>query len=363
MNDAGGNNVSVHFRGMAVALSVACLQLLLPSTATAQQALSINDENIADAALFAAAKNEGALNHYGTYLPPQMKAIHDAFTTDTGIKVEYTRFTSPQLYQRALSEYAANKLVADIIDLADPLLVADLVDRGVLNVPHKVLSFDLIPAALKEPQGRWYTIVRPLSVLAVNTTRLKKIPAHWADLLDPQFANVVGVPNIDAGGAAFSVFSFLVNRIDTNFMSKLALLKPRFYPAVSPLAADLARGEVGIAIGPLEEPVFAQKVSGAPVDIVLPSEGIASLPIIGGIVTTTAHPNAARLFMNWLASKRGGSVVAAQGAYPANPQAGVPSRPGVKYPEPDKIYNLDIETWKQTRDSLPRRWHQEFGVN
>jgi iron(III) transport system substrate-binding protein len=355
--------MSTYFRGIVAALAIACLQLLLPSAVAAQQALSINGETIADAELVAAAKKEGMLNHYGTYLPPQMKVIHEAFTADTGIKVEYTRLTSPQLYQRALSEYAANKLVADIIDNTDPLLVADLVDRGILNVPHKVLSYDLIPAELKDPQGRWYTIVRPLSVIAVNTTRLKTIPAHWADLLDPQFANVIGVPNIDAGGAAFSIFSFLVNCIDTNFMSRLAVLKPHVYPAVSPLAADLARGEVAIAIGPLEEPVFAQKVSGAPVDIVLPSEGTAGLPINGGITTTAAHPHAARLFMNWITSKRGGNVVAVEGAYPANPQAGVPSRPGVKYPAPDKVYNLDIETWKQTRDSLSRRWHQEFGVN
>jgi iron(III) transport system substrate-binding protein len=268
------------------------------------------------------------------------------------------------MYQRVTSEFAAKKLEADIVDLTELPLVQTIVERGILNVPHKVPSFDAIPAAIREAEGRWYALVRPVGVIAVNRSRVADadIPKSWEDLLQPKWKGIVGTTNIDAGGSVLTLYSFLRAKVDPDFWQKFAAQSPRIYPAVAPLSTDLTRGEVAVAIGAIAEPVWLQMKAGAPVKVIFPSEGISSFPAAGGISTTAKNPNAAALFLNWITSRHGSNVVARGGAYPANSTADRPSLEGLEYPSQDQVWNLDAAEWIATRDVRMKEWRETFGV-
>jgi iron(III) transport system substrate-binding protein len=231
-------------------------------------------------------------------------------------------------------------------------------------VPHKVPSFDDIPTAIRDPQGRWYGLVRPVGVIAVNLARVaeKDIPKSWKDLLDPKWKGIVGTTNIDAGGSVLTLYMFLHDKVDPDFWKKFAAQSPRIYPAVAPLSTDLTRGEIAVAIGAIAEPVWLQMKAGAPVKVIFPAEGISSFPAAGGISTTAKNPNAAALFLNWMTSRHGGNVIARGGAYPANAKSNKPSLEGLDYPTQDQVYNLGAEEWTATRDARMKEWRDTFGV-
>jgi iron(III) transport system substrate-binding protein len=330
----------------------------------AEAQLVVDGETISDAKTFTAAKAEGRLLHYGTYPIDAMKPIHQAFEAETGLKVEYVRLPSQSMYQRVTSEYAAKRLEADIVDLTELPLIQQLVERGVLNAPHKVPGFDKIPAAIREQDGRWYALVRPVGVVAVNRSRVadNEIPKSWKDILDPKWKGLIGTANIDAGGSVVTLYSFLREKIDPDFWPKLAALTPRIYPSIAPLATDLARGEIAIAIGAIAEPIWLQMKAGAPVKVIFPSEGISSFPAAGGVSTTAKNPNAAALFLDWITSRHGGNIVARGGAYPANVTSDKPHLEGLDYPPQDQVFNLKLEQWVVQRDDLMKQWRETFGV-
>jgi len=336
------------------------LLLCLPARAE----LVIDGETITDAATFDAAKKEGRLLLYGTYPGDAMSPIIAAFQSDTGLKVDFVRLPTQNMFQRVVSEFAAKKLEADYIDLADLTLVQQLIDRGILNVPHKVPAFDRIPAEIKNPEGRWYGIIRPVSVIGVNKSRVADadLPKSWNDLLGSQWkGGLIGAPSVDAGGSAFTMYAFLRTKIDPGFWKKFAAQAPHIYPAISPVATDLARGEVAIGIGALGEQTALQIKAGAPLTVIFPTEGIMSFALGGGISTTAKNPNAAALFLDWMTSRRGGNVIAAGGAYPANATANRPNVGGLEFPPADQVWNMRIEDWIETRDAAMTEWRQIFG--
>ena len=292
-----------------------------------------------------------------------MDLIRAAFTKDTGVAIEFVRLITQRMHPRVVTEFAARKLEADYVDLTDLTLVKDLVDKGILDRPHKVPNFDKLPAALRDANGIWYTTMRPCSAIAVNTARVAAVdmPVSWLDALDPKWAGKIGMPSIDAGGASFSNYMFQRDRVAPDYWTRLAALKPRIYPGIMPAATDLARGETSLLIGG-PEPLFEQIKAGAPVKIVFPKEGIACFPDSGGITSTSARPNAAALMLNWLTSRRGGDVIASTGAYASHPDAVLPAPVGVAFPPHGQVWNIALDQWVARRDSYSREWRAAFGV-
>lgn len=342
-------------------LSALALALGLSGAAQAQEALVIDGETITSAETLAAGREEGRLVQYGAYPPDAMKVIHDAFTADTGIQVEFIRMSTAPLFQRIVSEAEAGRLAADIVDLTDIVMVSDLMDRGILNVPYRVPNFDAIPDELKDPEGRWYSYINPIWTVAVNTARIAEedLPESWEDLLDPKYDGQLAVVNVD-GGSAFSMYSLLRERIADDYWERLAERNPRVYESVSPLTADLARGDVGIAIT-APEPVMLQIAAGAPLRTFYFPEGTPAFPDAGGITSTASNPNAAKVFLDWITSERGGDAVASALAFGSNPASADPRVEGGEYPARDDLWVLDPDTWRETHQTGREEWRTLFG--
>jgi iron(III) transport system substrate-binding protein len=327
--------------------------------------LVIDGETISDAKTFDAAKKEAALVAYGIYPVEQMTAILKAFQADTGITTEFVRLPTPNLFNRVTTEFAANKLDADYLDIADQTVINQLVERGVY-APHKVPTFDRIPAALKEPQGRYYTVLRVISTaIVVNMSRVKEadVPKTLSDILDPKWKGVLGITSINAGGSAFTMDAFLREKLGNDYGQRMAALSPKIYPFIAPLVTDITRGEIALAVGAISEPILSQMKAGAPLKMVFPPEGVGSFPTVAGVTSTAKHPNAAALLIDWMTSKRGGQVIVKGGAYALHPDAGSPSSDLVTYLPSDKVWNIDTTKWLAEREARMAEWRQIFGAN
>jgi iron(III) transport system substrate-binding protein len=337
---------------------------VVAAAAGAKAQLVVGGETISDAKTVAAANAEGRLVVYSAIAQDVIKNILDDFQKDTGIVTELVRLPTQPLFQRIMAEFAANKLDADYLDLTDLPLIQQLVERGVLNVPYKVPAFDKISPDIRDPQGRWYSVLRGISVIAINTSRIAAAdaPKSWKDVLDPKYKGLLATTSIEAGGSGFTMYAFLRQKVAPDFWKKLAAQPPRLYPSVAPLANELARGEVGIAMGAISELVLYQIKAGAPLKVIIPVEGVSSFPAAGGITASAKNPNAARLYLDWATSKRGGDMIAKALAYGANPASVPPHAEGLDYPGADKLWNMNIEEWSSLREPWMNEWRDIFGT-
>jgi iron(III) transport system substrate-binding protein len=307
-----------------------------------------------------AAQQEDKLVVYSASPSGYEKQLLARFQADTGIPAEAVRLTSELLYQRVTSEFGGRHLGADFVDLSDPTLENQLADAGILR-PYRVPNFNDVPAVLKDPGGRWYVISRLAVGIAVNAAVVAPgdLPARWSDLLDPKWKGKIGFTSIEAGGTSFTPFLLLHQKYGVAFWKKLLAQDPRIYATNAPMIADLARGEISIAIDP-NSSAIDQIESGAPLKFVFPSDGVPSPPENGGIVATAPHPHAAQLFLTWLTSKRGAQAVAALGEYPILPGI-VPTSAGLPFPPASQLTNVPVADWSKQRAPISAEWHAVFG--
>lgn len=133
----------------------------------------------------AAAADEVSL--YTTREPKLIQPMLDAFTKESGIKVN-TVFVKDGLLERVKAEGAQSP--ADVLMTVDIGNLIDLVDGGVTQ-PIKSETLDsVIPANLRGADGQWYTLsLRDRVLYAANDLELDSF--HYEDLADPKWKNKV----------------------------------------------------------------------------------------------------------------------------------------------------------------------------
>jgi iron(III) transport system substrate-binding protein len=338
------------FAGVALAL------LALAPGLAAAQALVVNGEEIADAKLFAAAKAEGKLVVYGGRPTESIGPVLEAFKKDTGLQLDYIRLSSAAMYDRVIAEHTAGKLGADYADLSDLSLIKEWISRGVL-ASYKVPWDDKISKDIKEPNGHWYYIARTIYIIGVNTAEVqaKDYPKSWADTFDPKWKGKLGAQTIESGGSAMTIHAFLRTKLGEDAWKKFAAIEPRIYPNSAPELNDLVRGRLSIAYIDTSS-VSAQMAQGAPLTMIFPTEGVPGYGIFGNVTKSAPHPNAARVWMNYLVSKRGSTEMTKSSSYGTHPDAPPPVAAGFTYPTQSQVWAISAEQWDQIREPWAAEW-------
>ena len=329
------------------------------TTSAAPGGLVVDGAQIADAPLFDAAKKEGKLLLYATYEAHGMGLILDKFKADTGLAVDVIRLPSAEMFDRATAEFATHRLAADYIDTTDVTLTGKLADRGIL-IGYKVSDFRNLEPVLRDEDGKWYNVIRSVMSIGVNTALVKPadIPSNWTDILDPKWKNKIGFANIDAGGTSFSFWFFLRQRYGLDAWRKAAAQNPRIGYSAQPVATDLARGESVIIVDPIES-LISGIAAGSPLKIVLPAGG-PSYGIFGGMTSVAPHPHAAQVWLNWITSKRAGTVLSSNGAYSIRRDAATPTVSGVAMPPSTSLYNIRASDVQKSYVPFVKEWHSIF---
>jgi iron(III) transport system substrate-binding protein len=140
--------------------------------------------------------------------------------------------------------------------------------------------------------------------IAYNTELVTNPPKSWKDLTKPEYDHMTGQVFAQSGGTTWTRIMFERQVLGEDYWAKQAATHPILYPSGAPMSDSLVRGEV--AMGPLiYNAVYPKQKEGAPIKIIFPPEGVPVNPYASGIPKTAAHPNAARLFLNWCMSKEG----------------------------------------------------------
>lgn len=305
--------------------------------------------------LIEAAKKEGALVLYTANVAEVEQVTINAFNKRFPfIKVELLRAPGGQLITRVKTEAAAGKLRADVIDHSDRALLAQSADLFQDYAPPN--AGDYLPGAQANPK-LWPRITLVWSV-AYNTELVKNPPKTWMDLTKPEYSGKkIGEVIAPSGGTTWTRSMFERQVLGEDYWAKQAATQPVLFPSNAPASDALVRGEVIIA-PLLYNTIFPKKKDGAPIEIFFPPEGVPVTPFAAGVTKAAAHPNAARLYLNWCLSEEGqtfmikelGNLTSLKAA-PIYPEGFDPKVVKVWIPDYQQFVSLQkgwIEEWNKT---------------
>jgi putative spermidine/putrescine transport system substrate-binding protein len=272
------------------------------------------------AALEAAAKAEGQLTVIA--LPHTWCGYGDVIAA---FKAKYPEITVNELNPDAgsadeLEAIRANKGNAgpqapDVIDVGLSF-GPTAKDEGLLQA-YKVSTWDTIPEDAKDSEGFWYGDYYGVLAFGINKAIITgDNPTSWADLNKPEYANSValaGDPRT-ANNAIMSVYAAglttggeAASAADAGLQFFKALNDAGNFVPVDAEASSIAQGTTPIAINWDYNLLSARDgFAGNPeFDIVVPSDSVVAGVYIQAISAYAPHPNAAKLWMEYLYSDEG----------------------------------------------------------
>jgi iron(III) transport system substrate-binding protein len=313
-------------------------------------------QNLGPPELIAAAKNEGKLVYYtANFAEVEQEVIKQFNRRFPEIRVEMLRAPGGQLITRVKTEAAAGKLTADVVDHSDRALMSELVDMFQDYAPPN--GADYLPQSMVSPK-LWPRATLVWSI-AYNSL-IKTPPKTWMDLTKPEYANKqIGQVFAASGGTTWTRIMFERQVLGEDYWKKQAATNPVLYPSGAPMSDALVRGE--IVMGPLlYNAVFPKKRDGAPLEMLFAPEGAPVNPYASGVPKTAAHPNAAKLFLNWCLSEEGQTFMIRELGHLTSLRK-APVYPKGFDPNVVKLWLPNFEQYVKLHGSWVEEWNKTYG--
>ncbi len=302
-----------------------------------------------DAALFQAARKEGSVVWYTSLALPSSTAISHAFKQKyTGIDVELHRTGSQRVLQRFMQEAASGIKNGDIVHTSDAGNFELLKDKGMLLkfTPQGVSTF---PDGFKDKAGFYYGMRATLSVIAYNPKIVadKDAPKTWKELLNSKWNGKMVTAHPGYSGIIMTHVLALVNLYGWDYFRDLAKNKLHIVQSANDPAGVVASGERPVGVNGAEYFYYKTQKQGNPVKITYPNEGVPLVVSPVAIAKDAPHPNAAKLFTEFIFSKESQQLLAdKEGLYTGHPD--------VTYPA-DKPKLKDLKLLAPNADELEKR--------
>lgn len=286
-------------------------------------------EDDAWAKVISAAKREGKLNAYSFNMTGDVGlAVVRAFEEKYRIKVEIITGGGAALAQRITTEKRMGTMVADVMD-ANTFQISNIKDAGA------TVSSDDIPVLRErgawqfdpwanDPQRHMFIHTITLYLNTINTDLVKPAdePKSLKELASPKWKGKMTAFDPRQNSSLSTVFPTLLNRkvIDEATVKAIGLNDVNFYPTADEPARGIIQGKHPLYLAGSTAHMGTFIVSAGrtlPVKALDSGEGVIAANRSIGAVKDGPHPNAARLFINWVLSQEGQMVlVKAQGAVP-----------------------------------------------
>ncbi|MEA2631408.1 MAG: putative spermidine/putrescine transport system substrate-binding protein [Chloroflexota bacterium] len=246
----------------------------------------------------------------------------------------------------------------DVIDVG--LSFGPQAKTGGLIAPYKVATWDDIPAIAKDADGYWYGDYYGVLSFETNTKVVKNVPKDWSDLLKPEYKGQIALSGdpTQSNQAISGVWAAALangGSLDNpqpglDFFKKLNDMG-NFVPVIAK-TATVASGETPIRITWTYNGLGDKDSlkGNPPVEVAVPTSGRFGGMYVQAVSAFAPHPNAARLWMEYLYSDEGQliwlkgycnpiryDVMNAAGKVPADLAAKLPDTKGAVLPTLDQI--------------------------
>ena len=272
--------------------------------------------------LIAAAKEEGSLVVYGSCEEEYLAAACQNFQKLYGIKTDYQRLSTGEV--PAKIEEENGKPSADVWFGGTNNPYDDAAAKGLLEQYDAMNAVHLMKDMYKNPDGYWYGIYTGLLGFMVNRDELDRkgleVPQTWDDLLKPEYKGLIWLSNYKTAGTPKLVANLMIqlkgHDEGIQYLVDLDKNIEVYTKSGSGPSKNVGTGECVIGIGFLHDGITQIVDNGYEnVQLVVPQDGTTCEIGPVAIFKGAAHPNAAKLFVEYALSPDCVELAAENGSY------------------------------------------------
>jgi iron(III) transport system substrate-binding protein len=313
--------------------------------------------------LIEAARKEGSVTWYIAQVDTATaEAMGSAFTAQfPGVTVSVIRTTGQVAYERLLQDLKNGAPQCDVFSSTDPAQYPALKKRGALADYTPAGAATLLPAFTKvSDPGFMYPSSSTSHVLVYNSLHVKPddAPKTWTDLLDPRWKGRVATGHPAFSGCTGIWVLALTKTYGWDYFEKLAKNNPRIGRSGNDPVTLINAGECLVGPSP-GNTAFQQVDKGNPIVPVYPTDGATLCLGPSSVMASAPHPNAARLYMEWLMSDAFSKLSVANHGDPVHP--GVALTSGQKPLDQVAILSLSVEEIAKGVPDIIEKWRDTFG--
>nr|MBA2381485.1 extracellular solute-binding protein [Chloroflexota bacterium] len=331
-------------------------------------------------ALIAAAKLEGSLTTIGLRhdwcnYGEQIETFKRKYAIDVSELSPEAGF-GDQLTAITASGDSGGAQAPDVIDVSQAFAVRAKAQK--LIEPYQLSTVASIPAAARDPDGAWYGSHYAVLAFETNTSKVPDHPTDWPDLLLPAHRRQValaGDPQISPQAIATVYAAALGNGGSVDDAAPgLAFFKK--LDDAGTLLTDIAgtesidAGTTPITVRWTDTALVHRDATGGDplIDVTVPTSGRLAGAFAVAISAVAPHPNAARLWLEFLTSDEGQATyleghcnpirlddMTARNIVAADVLAGLPDTSGAIFP-------TEAQLAKAT-DVITKGWDKVVGVS
>ena len=311
--------------------------------------------------LVAAARREGSVTWYIAQVDTETaETMGRAFSAKyPGVTVSVIRTTGQVAYERLLQDLKNQAPQCDVFSSTDTSQYPALKKRGALADYTPAGAATLLPAFAKvSDPGFMYPSSATAHLLIYNGAQVKEGPKAWTDLLHPQWKGRVATGHPAFSGCTGIWALALTKTYGWDYFEKLAKNNPRIGRSGNDPVTLIDAGEclVGPAPG---NTAFQQVDKGNPIVPVYPIDGATLCLGPSSVMASAPHPNAARLFMEWLMSEDFSRLSVANHGDPVHPGLALTS--GQKALDQVPVLSLTVQEVAEGIPDIIERWRDTFG--
>jgi ABC-type Fe3+ transport system substrate-binding protein len=218
-----------------------------------------------------------------------------------GVKLDIVVDLSKYHDARIEEELLRKDLKVDVAHLQTLHDFDDWASRGLL-LPYKPIGWDQVPAAYKDPQGRFTGLFMLTFANSYNKNLVsaEDAPRDYADFLKPEFRNRIVITYPHDDDAVLYVFDKIVQKYGIGFIEKLQANGVQWVRGTQTPRDAVEAGKYAVSTGTSGNFV---PVESSALRFVLPTnDPFLTWAQTGAIFKAAKHPAAARLYVSWMLS-------------------------------------------------------------
>lgn len=264
------------------------------------------------AKLVAAARQEGQVTWYVASIDAHSAdTAGRVFTASYGPQVKVVSAPAPVMFQRLTQNLSQNAYNADVFSSMDIGNFLTLKKQGALAAYAPANEAKLSPLFHGlDKDATFHATVASVLAIVYNRTKLAPdaVPKSWVEMASPQWTDKLVLAHPAFGVYAANWAVQVAKLYGADFLKRLHALRPQIARSMPDAVATVGTGERLLTVAPVSRTLeVADK--GQPLAVQYPSDGAVLVATPSAILKSAPHPNAARLFMEYLLSARFGEIL------------------------------------------------------
>ena len=272
--------------------------------------------------LVKAAKEEGKLIVYGSCEEEYLNAVCTNFKSLYGIDVQVQRLSTGEVAAKIEEENGHPSADVWFGGTTDPYNVSS--SKGLLEQYEPKNASHLISDKFKSTNKDWYGIYKGILGILYDKEELKRlnldVPQDYKDLIDPKYKGLIWSSNYNTAGTAKLIINTVIQKYghDQGIQYLVDLDKniAQYTKSGSGPSKAIGTGECTIGIGMLHDGIYQiVDQEHENVGLQIPSSGASYEVGATAIFKGAAHPNAAKLWIEYALSPACVDLAQKNGSY------------------------------------------------